>query len=97
LHSAENRYTRWLLMMHDRTDVDVFVFTQEFLSGMLGVSRARVNIVTRALEKAGLLKHSRNQITVLDWEGLEAASCDCHRAIKEEFARAFRRIDDFQV
>lgn len=87
LHSVEERYARWLLMMHDRTNVDVFAFTQEFLSRMLGVSRARVNIVTGALEKAGRIKHSRNQITVLDWKGLEASSCDCYRFIKEEFSR----------
>ena len=87
LHSVEERYTRWLLMMHDRTNVDVFAFTQEFLSSMLGVSRARVNIVTRALEKAGRIKNSRNQITVLDWKGLEASSCDCYRVIKQEFSR----------
>ncbi|HEX7093429.1 MAG TPA: Crp/Fnr family transcriptional regulator [Nitrospiraceae bacterium] len=87
LHSVEERYARWLLMMHDRTNVDVFAFTQEFLARMLGVSRARVNIVTGALEKAGRIKHSRNQITVLDWTGLEASSCDCYRIIKEEFAR----------
>lgn len=87
LHAVEERYARWLLMMHDRTNVDVFAFTQEFMSGMLGVSRARVNIVGGALEKAGLLKHSRKQITVLDWKGLEASSCDCYRVIKEEFER----------
>jgi CRP-like cAMP-binding protein len=87
LHSVQERYARWLLMMHVRTNMDVFAFTQEFLSTMLGVSRARVNIVTGALEKAGLIKHGRNQITVLDWKGLEASSCDCYRIIKEEFAR----------
>ncbi len=87
LHSVEERYARWLLMMHDRTNVDVFAFTQEFLSRMLGVSRARVNIVTRALEKAGRIKHRRNHVTVLDWKGLEASSCECYRVIKEEFAR----------
>lgn len=87
LHSVEERYARWLLMMHDRTKVNVFAFTQEFLSGMLGVSRARVNIVAGSLEKAGLVKHSRKQITVLDWTGLEASSCDCYRVIKDEFAR----------
>ena len=86
LHSVEERYTRWMLMMHDRTN-GWFAFTQEFLSSMLGVSRARVNIVTRALEKAGRIKNSRNQITVLDWKGLEASSCDCYRVIKQEFAR----------
>jgi CRP-like cAMP-binding protein len=87
LHSVQERYARWLLMMHGRMKVDVFAFTQEFLSRMLGVSRARVNIVTGALEKAGWIKHSRNQITVLDWKGLEASACDCYRIIKEEFAR----------
>ena len=55
LHSVQERYARWLLMMHGRTNVEVFAFTQEFLSRMLGVSRARVNIVTGALEKAGLI------------------------------------------
>jgi CRP-like cAMP-binding protein len=88
LHSAEERYIRLLLMMRDRTHLDVFAFTQEFLSGMLGVSRARVNIVTRTLVKAGLLKHSRNRIIVLDWKGLESSCCDCYRAIKAEFRRA---------
>ena len=87
LHSVKERYARWLLIMHDRTNVDVFAFTQEFLSRMLGVSRSRVNIVTGALEKSGQIKHSRNQITVLDWKKLEASSCDCYRLIKEEFAR----------
>jgi CRP-like cAMP-binding protein len=87
LHSVEERYARWLLMMHGRTNVDVFGFTQEFMSRILGVSRARVNIVTGALEKAGRIKHSRNQITVLDWKGLEASSCGCYQVIKAEFAR----------
>jgi CRP-like cAMP-binding protein len=87
LHSVEERYTRWLLSMHDRTNVDVFAFTQEFLGRMLGVSRARVNIVSRALEKAGCIKNHRNRITVLDWKGLEASSCDCYQAMKDEFAR----------
>ena len=87
LHSVEERYARWLLMMHDRTNVDVFAFTQEFLSEMLGVSRPRVNIVAGTLEKAGLVKHARKRITVLNWEKLEASSCDCYRVIKEEFDR----------
>lgn len=86
-HSVEERYIRWLLMMHERTNMDVFAFTQEFLSRMLGVSRARVNIVTHALVKAGLIEHGRNRITVLDWNGLEASSCECYRAMKAEFAR----------
>jgi len=88
LHSSEERYIRWLLMMRDRTNRDVFAFTQEFLSAMLGVSRARVNIVTHTLVKAGLIKHGRNRIMVVDWRGLESSCCDCYRAIKEEFRRA---------
>ena len=70
-YTVQERYARWLLMMHGRTNIDIFAFTQEFLSRILGVSRARVNIVTGVLEKAGLIKHSRNQIAVLDWKDLK--------------------------
>ena len=35
LHTVEQRCARWLLSMHDRTNTDQFVLTQEFLAEML--------------------------------------------------------------
>ena len=54
IHTMEERCARWLLMTHDRAGEDTFPLTQEFLSHMLGVRRATVNVATGMLKKSGL-------------------------------------------
>jgi CRP-like cAMP-binding protein len=81
IHSMEERCARWLLMTHDRASQDTFPLTQEFLSHMLGVRRATVNVATGMLKKAGFIRYVRGKITVVDRPGLESASCDCYHAI----------------
>jgi CRP-like cAMP-binding protein len=81
LHSMEERCARWLLMTHDRARSDTFPLTQEFMSHMLGVRRATVNLATGMLTKAGFIRYVRGKITVIDRRGLESASCGCYRAI----------------
>lgn len=92
LHPIEQRCCRWLLMAHDRMDSDEYLLTQEFLSQMLGVHRASVNLVASILQKAGLICYSRGKITILDRLGLEAAACECYARIKQEFDRLFADI-----
>jgi CRP-like cAMP-binding protein len=81
IHSMEERCARWLLMTHDRAGEDTFPLTQEFLSHMLGVRRATVNVATGMLKKAGFIRYVRGKITVIDRPGLESAACDCYQAI----------------
>jgi CRP-like cAMP-binding protein len=81
LHSMKERCARWLLMTHDRAGQDTFPVTQEFLSHMLGVRRATVNVATGILKKAGFIQYVRGKVTVIDRPGLESASCYCYRAI----------------
>jgi CRP-like cAMP-binding protein len=81
LHSMEERCARWLLMTHDRAAVDTFPLTQEFLSHMLGVRRATVNVATGMLKRAGFIRYVRGRITIVDRPGLESASCECYQAI----------------
>ncbi len=81
LHSMEERCARWLLMTHDRASMDTFPLTQEFLSHMLGVRRATVNVATGMLKKAGFIRYVRGKMTIIDRAGLESASCDCYHAI----------------
>jgi CRP-like cAMP-binding protein len=86
LHSMEERCARWLLMTHDRAGQDTFPLTQEFLSHMLGVRRATVNVATGMLKKAGLIRYMRGEITVVDRQGLESTSCGCYQAIMKVYA-----------
>lgn len=87
LHSIHQRACRWLLTTHDRVGADEFLLTQEFLSQMLGVTRASVNEVAQELQDAGAIDYSRGRIAVLDRRGLEARSCECYGVVREEFDR----------
>ena len=87
LHTIDMRCARWLLTTHDRVDGDSFGLTQEYLAMMLGVTRPSVSSVAGSLKAAGLIKYSRGIVTILDRDGLEAASCECYQIIEGELAR----------
>lgn len=89
IHSMEERCARWLLMTHDRAgQEDTFPLTQEFLSSMLGVRRATVNVAIGMLKKAGFIRYVRGNITVTDRGGLEASSCACYHSINQAYESA---------
>jgi CRP-like cAMP-binding protein len=87
LHVIEQRCARWLLMSQDRVGRDRFDLTQEFLAEMLGVRRPGVTVAMGVLEKAGLITHGRGNITVVNREGLEKATCECYRTIRARQAK----------
>ncbi|MDT7953606.1 MAG: Crp/Fnr family transcriptional regulator [Acetobacteraceae bacterium] len=85
-HPVEQRLARWLLTTLDRVGGDSFVMTQEFMSTMLGVRRPGVTLAVGALQRAGLVRHERGTMHVLDRTGLEASSCECHDIVKRRYA-----------
>jgi CRP-like cAMP-binding protein len=87
LHSVEERCGCWLLRIYDRAKSDNFPLTQEMLSQMLGVRRQSVGVVADSLQKAGLIRYSRGKIQIRSRKGLEMASCECYRRVKEELDR----------
>jgi len=87
LHDVTQRCCRWLLQTHDRVDADDFLLKQEFLAVMLGVRRPTVTVVLRALQEAGLISSRYGHMRVLRRKRLEAASCECYGAIRDQFAR----------
>ena len=82
LHEAEERLARWLLLMDDRDPTGVLTMTHEFLGNMLGTRRSTVTIASGMLQKAGLIKHSRGHIRVVNRPGLEAAACECYALMR---------------
>jgi len=86
-HLLEERLARWLLMSHDRAGGNEFPMTHEFLSTMLGVRRSGVTTAAGALQRAGLIHYEQSRIRVVDRPGLEAAACECHRAVRQEYQR----------
>jgi CRP-like cAMP-binding protein len=91
LHSNEERLSRWLLMSHDRVGVDEFPITHEFLGQMLGSRRATVTLSAGILQAAGLIRHQRGLVTILNRPGLEEVACECYRVIKRELDQVVDR------
>jgi CRP-like cAMP-binding protein len=85
-HEVDERCARWLLMTHDRVGADEFNLTHQFLALMLGVRRAGVTVALGTLQRAGLISNGRGTISVIDREGLEAASCECYDSVRRRYA-----------
>jgi CRP-like cAMP-binding protein len=89
LHRLEQRCCRWLLMTRDRVGSDDLRLTHEFLAIMLGARRASITEALRPLQEEGLVKSHRGRIAILDGAGLEARSCECYFAVRDEYDRLF--------
>jgi CRP-like cAMP-binding protein len=86
-HTIQQRCCRWMLMTRDRMQSDEFLLTQEFLAMMLGVQRTGVTAAAGALQRAGLIRYTRGNVTIVDRRGLLRRSCECYGVSKKEFDR----------
>jgi len=86
-HSLDQQLCRWLLLSLDRLQGNNLVMTQELIANMLGVRREGVTEAALKLQKAGLIRYARGQISVLDRAGLELRTCECYAVVKKEYDR----------
>ena len=85
-HNLKQRLAGWLLTMRDRGDDDSLQITQNLLAEMLGVQRPTVTNAARELERAGLIARGRQQVTILNRQGLVAESCECYQLVRRRIA-----------
>jgi CRP-like cAMP-binding protein len=83
LHDIECRLARWLLMAQDRVDAGVVGITHDFLATMLGTDRPSVSLAAAGLQRKGIIDYTRGAVKILNRKALEAAACECFRAIQE--------------
>jgi CRP-like cAMP-binding protein len=85
-HNLKQRLARWLLMMRDRSDNDILQISQHLLAEMLGVQRPTITNAARDLEDAGLIERGRQQVTIVNRQGLMSASCECYQLVRSRIA-----------
>ena len=85
-HSLKERLARWLLMMRDRSDTDTLLIGQDLLADMLGVQRPSITNAAAALERTGLIRRGREQVAIVNRQGLMAASCECYHLVRARIA-----------
>jgi hypothetical protein len=61
---------------------------------MLGVRRSGVSIAAGTLAQAGFIQYRRGNITIVDSKGLESASCECYRVVRDRTERLMRGEDE---
>jgi CRP-like cAMP-binding protein len=87
LHPVEQRMALWLLRLHDQVADDVLLVTQDAMAELLGVHRPTVTLVAAKLKDAGAIKSARRGVVEVDRRRLEAATCQCYRAISSRVDR----------
>ena len=86
-HSVDQQLCRWLLLSLDRLSSDKLIMTQELIANMLGVRREGVTEAAGKLQKVGVIRYRRGEITVLDRPRLEQLCCECYGVVKTESDR----------
>jgi CRP-like cAMP-binding protein len=87
-HDMEARLARWLLMMQDRVAAPQIRMTQQFLGHMLGARTASVNEAVQKLEAAAVIAHRRQEISIIDRDGLERMACECYAIVRRAYELA---------
>jgi CRP-like cAMP-binding protein len=77
-HSVQERFSTWLLMLHDRCSTHRLKLTQEHIARVLGVYRPSVTCIAQSMRADGLIDYVRGNIIIKDREGLRKQSCDCY-------------------
>jgi hypothetical protein len=100
-YTVEQRLARWLLLCADRNGNRVLPLSHEYMADMLGSRRSPVTTVAGEFKARKLIDYTRNNIQLLDLEGLEKMACECYRVVREHLtnltkydpARTHRLLD----
>jgi CRP-like cAMP-binding protein len=86
-HTLQERLCRWLLVARDAVKSDVLFLTHDLIAKLLATRRASVTVAAGLLQRAGLIKISRGQITIVDAQGLAEMSCECYAIVRDGVKR----------
>lgn len=89
-HPLNEALSRWLLTVQDRVNSDNLNLTHETISHCLGVPRTAVTAAAGELQRAGIIRYMRGNISILDRVKLEEKSCECYRIIRHELDHFLR-------
>jgi CRP-like cAMP-binding protein len=86
-HTLQERLSRWLLVARDGVGSDILLITHDVIARLLATRRASVTVAAGLMQRAGLIRMSRGQITILDAQGLEAMTCECYGILRSQIRR----------
>jgi CRP-like cAMP-binding protein len=82
-HSPAQRLARWLKAHWQRTGIESFPFSNDFLALQVGVDPGTVKARLMDFQKQGLVELGLNRVVITDQDGLERESCPCYSLAKQ--------------
>jgi CRP-like cAMP-binding protein len=79
-HPSRARLARWMLDVTRGLGAPRFFSTQADMAVSLGVRRAAVSEAAAELQRSGLIRYLRGEVTILDRRRLRAVACTCSMA-----------------
>jgi CRP-like cAMP-binding protein len=76
-HPAKTRLARWMLDVTAGSNGSSFCSTQETTATSLGLQRPAISYAASALQRLGLIRYLRGEVTILNRKGLRAVACNC--------------------
>jgi hypothetical protein len=98
-HSPGQRLARWLKAHWQRTGLESFPFSSDFLALQVGVDSAIVKECLANYKKQGIVDIGRNTVIITDQDGLEREACRCYTLAKrsvEEYVGALGGLSKSQ-
>jgi CRP-like cAMP-binding protein len=83
-HSIDQRFSSWLLMVHDRAGDNELPLTHEQIAQHLGTRRAGITTAATSLRDKQIITYSRGQLRITDRQALEDAACECYRTLSQQ-------------
>lgn len=94
-HSNRQRLARWLKAHWDRTGLETFPFTMEFLAAQVGLDRDTIEELVGELSKEEIIAKGHRSIRIMNQEGLTQTCCECFTICKEateQYAADLQRL-----
>ena len=85
LHSVEQRFARFLLLVSDCIGCETLPLTQKLISSLLGVRRASITETAISLQSRSIIQYSRGKIEIVDRSKLKAIACECYSKIESDY------------
>lgn len=82
-HSPAQRLARWLKAHWQRTGIESFPFSTDFLALQVGVDPSIVKERLIEFKKQGIVELERNRVVIADQDRLEQEACRCYTLAKE--------------
>jgi len=93
IHTADERFCRWLFQACERIDTNTISVTQETIASLLGIRRTTVTLIAQKFQTEGLIQYRRGKIAVLDRVQLRAAACKCCNSLARKHWPSTRLLD----